>query len=486
MRRIDETLTRLTAAHAGLTLGATRDEPAEQDADPTPRRRPSLVRMAVLAVAAGVIAATGVGWGAQHWLASAVRPAAALDPGSGAIVNPAGQKDDDNVLVVVTDRTTTPGATTRPQTVVVAHVPAGNGPMTVLSIPADLEVNRPPCERYDAASATYTTDTVPAQARTQVASALDLGGPRCATRAVQQLTGLAVTRYVGIDLDQLGSAVDAVSGVRVCTPRAVVDATLGPVAPTPGTVTLDARRATDFVRAAAVAGDPAADRGRIERQQQVVAAVLSTALSDTGLLDLPRLVALRPALGQVLTTDDADLDQVLALARSMRDLGAAGVTFATVPTDADPTGQGSVLRATDAAAVFDALRSNAPLPADAPGQSAGPKPSDLVVQVRNASERPGLAGKTADTLRGLGFGIGQVTNADQPTPQTLIRYSPDQTAAAELLADTVPAAATVPDPGANGVLQLVLGRSFDGVVRAPTSTPAAAAAGPSPAPVACP
>jgi hypothetical protein len=191
-------------------------------------------------------------------------------------------------------------------------------------------------------------------------------------------------------------------------------------------------------------------------------------------------------LGQVLTTDDADLDQVLALARSMRDLGAAGVTFATVPTDADPTGQGSVLRATDAAAVFDALRSNAPLPADAPGQSAGPKPSDLVVQVRNASERPGLAGKTADTLRGLGFGIGQVTNADQPTPQTLIRYSPDQTAAAELLADTVPAAATVPDPGANGVLQLVLGRSFDGVVRAPTSTPAAAAAGPSPAPVACP
>ena len=262
-------------------------------------------------------------------------------------------------------------------------------------------------------------------------------------------------------------------------PRAVVDATLGPVVPTPGTVTLDARRASDFVRATAVAGDPAADRGRIERQQQVVAAVLSTALSDTGLLDLPRLVALRPALGQVLTADDADLDQVLALARSMRDLGAAGVTFAAVPTDADPTGQGYVLRATDAAAVFDALRSNAPLPADAPGQSAGPKPSDLVVQVRNASERPGLAGKTADTLRGLGS-----ASARSPTPTSPPRRpssaTPPTEAAAELLADTVPAAATVPDPGANGVLQLVLGRSFDGVVRAPTSTPAAAAAGPSP------
>jgi hypothetical protein len=32
----------------------------------------------------------------------------------------------------------------------------------------------------------------------------------------------------------------------------------------------------------------------------------------------------------------------------------------------------------------------------------------------------------------------------------------------------VPAATAVPDPGATGVLQLVLGRSFDDVVRAPS------------------
>jgi hypothetical protein len=110
------------------------------------------------------------------------------------------------------------------------------------------------------------------------------------------------------------------------------------------------------------------------------------------------------------------------------------------------------------------------------------------VQLANAADRPGLAGKIADTLRGLGFGVGEVTNAAQPTPQTLIRYSPDQTAAAQLLAATVPAATTVPDPGATGVLQLVLGRSFDGVVRAPTTTPAAStdpAPGPAPTTVTC-
>jgi LCP family protein required for cell wall assembly len=489
VRRIDETLTRMTLAHAGLTLDGKPDEPEEEQDDRPPRQRPSLLRLIALAVTAVVIAAGGVGWGAQRWLGSAVRTAAALDPGSGAIVDAAKQAGAENVLVVATDRATTPGAAARPDTVVVAHLSpsaakGAAGPLTVLSIPTDLEVSRPPCERYDAASATYTTDTVPAQARTQLASALDLGGPRCATRAVQQLTGIAITRYVGIDLDRLGAAVDAVSGVRVCTPRAIVDASLGPVAPTPGSVALDARRATAYTSAAAVAGDPPAGQGRIERQQQVLAAVLGSALSETGLLDLPQLRTLRPVLGAALSTDGADLDQVLALARSMHDLSTSGVTFATVPTDPDPTG-GSVLRATDAAAVFDALRTDAALPAPAAGQQNGLKPSDLQVQVRNASERPGLAAKIADTLRGLGFGVGAVTNADQPTPQTLIHYSPDQTGAAQLLAATVPAATTVADPGATGVLELVLGRSFDGVVRAPTSAPTEQAAAPASAPVSC-
>jgi len=475
VKRIDETLTRLTAAHAGLTLGATADQPAEPPADAPPRPRPNLLRFAAVAVTALIVTAAGVGWGAQRWLAAAVPSAAALDLGSGAIVDAPAQAGDENVLLVATDRAATPGATARPDTVAVAHIPAGNGPMTVLAVPADLEVARPPCERYDAATTTYTSETVPAQARTQLASALDLGGPRCATRAVQQLTGLAITRYVGLDLARLGDAVAALSGVRFCTPRAVVDATLGPVVPAPGTISLDAGKATDFARAAAVAGDPASGRGRIERQQQVLAAVLGPALSDTGLLDLRRVAALRPALGHALTTDDADLDQVLALANGMRDLGASGVTFTAVPTDPDPADQGSVLRATEAAALFDALRTDAPLPAAAAGASAGPRPSDVTVQVANASDRPGVAGKVADTLRGLGFGIGDVTNAAQPTSQTLIRYSPDQTAAAQLLATTVPAATTVPDPGATGVLQLVLGRSFDGVVRAPTTAPSGSA-----------
>jgi hypothetical protein len=49
----------------------------------------------------------------------------------------------------------------------------------------------------------------------------------------------------------------------------------------------------------------------------------------------------------------------------------------------------------------------------------------------------------------------------------VVRFSPDRAAAADLVARTVPAAVLRPDPEAGGVLQLVLGRSFDGTVRAP-------------------
>jgi LCP family protein required for cell wall assembly len=456
-QQIDETLTRLTAAHAGLVLArdGEDDEPPAEEAPA--RSRPNALQLLVLVLVAAVFTTTAVGWAAKGWLGSAVRSVAALDEGSGAIRDADAQKGDQNVLVVATDK--------GPATVVVAHVPAGGGPLTVLSVPADLEISRPPCERFDPTTGTYTGEIVPALARTQLATALDAGGPRCATRAVQQLTGLAITAYVGVDLDRIGPLVDAASGVEVCVTRPVQDRELGPVVPNPGTVTLDGPGADDFVRASEVDGDPPADRGRIERQQQVLAGVLGPTMTSAGLLDLPRVAALRPALGGALTTDGAGLDEVLALSRSLRALGDVG--FASVPTTDGGRG-GSVLRDVDASALFTALRTHAPLPATTvDGAAAGPAPGDVTVQVLNASGKTGVAAGTGNTLGALGFRIGTVSNADQPTPQTVIRYSPDQAAAADLLSGSIPAASLVPDPGSTGVLQLVLGRSFDGDVRPP-------------------
>lgn len=490
-QRIDETLIRLTAAHAGLAIAGREDEEPEPEEPVRTRRLPrlSVGRSLVLALAVIVLGTTTVGWATQSWLGSAVRNVAALDEESGAIVDADAQKGAENVLVVATDLGAAPGTTAqqatpapRPDTVVVAHVPAGGGPMTVLSVPTDLEINRPPCEQFDPTTASYTSEPVPAQARTQLATAMDKGGPRCATRVIQQLTGLAITQYVGLDLDRLRAVVDATSGVRVCVAQPVLDKVLGPVVPDAGTTTLDGAKAADFARAADVDGDPPADLGRIERQQQVLAGVLNTTLTSTGLLDVARIAALRPALGAALTSDGAGLDEILALSLSLR--GMSDVTFASVPTTAEAR-DNAVLRDADAAALFGALRKDQPLPStatDTGTSDTGPAPGDLTVELLNASGQTGLAAQIGGTLKQLGFGVGAVSNAAQPTPQTVIRYSPDQAAAADLLASTVPSATTAPDPGAKGVLQLVLGRSFDKVVRAPTQSIAPASASSDPAP----
>ncbi|MCY7344101.1 MAG: LytR C-terminal domain-containing protein, partial [Pseudonocardia sp.] len=176
----------------------------------------------------------------------------------------------------------------------------------------------------------------------------------------------------------------------------------------------------------------------------------------------------RPARGGGGGADRAGLDEILAVALSLRRLDAPRVTFTAVPTTGETSARGNAVVRDDAAALFTALRTNATLPDTAGGPDAGVAPSDVTVQIVNASDRAGLASEVGETLRSLGFGIGEPVNADQPTPQTLVRFSPDQVDAAELLAATVPSATSVPDPGATGVLQLVLGSSFDDVVRAPT------------------
>ncbi|WP_343946823.1 LCP family protein, partial [Pseudonocardia zijingensis] len=468
--RIDETLTRLTAAHAGLTLSVT-DRPPPEPAAPVRRSGPAAVAGRVLAgaLALVVLAATAFGWGTKTWLGTAVRDAGALDPSSSAVVDAAAQAGDENVLVVAGE----PGADEagpRADTVAVAHIPDGGGPVTVLAFPLDLEINRPPCETWDAATASYREEPVQAEARTQLVSALDLGGPRCITRVVQQLSGLAITKYVGVDLSKVPAMTDAVGGAEVCVPRPVLDAVLGPVVPEPGQTRLAGVRVSDYVQAGDVEGEPSPEYGRIERQQQVLAAVLNSAVSGTALLDVGRLMAVRPVLGDAVLTDEAGLDQVLALSMTLRRLDADGVQYATVPTAEQNSRGNTVMRDADAAALFAAVRGDEPLPEGAtdPGSgSAGISPSEITVQVVNASTRSGLAGEVSETLSSLGFDVGEPESADQPTSETVIRFSPDQAAEAEMLRSTVPSATEVPDPGSTGVLQLVLGQSFDDVVRAP-------------------
>jgi LCP family protein required for cell wall assembly len=480
-RRIDESLIRLAAAHND-TDTHTEPEPQDETARP-PRRRadrrapaprsrlPLLGRVLAASVAALVFLGIAGSWAATRWMDSTIRTVAALDPDTG-VVDKAGQAGDENLLLLGTASGTSGAAAGagRADTLMLTHVPAAGGKVVAISFPLGLEINRPPCPRWDAAAAAYLAETVPAATRTPLASAYQVGGPRCLVRTIQQLSGLAVTRFVALDLPGVAGMVDALGGVTMCLERPVGDVPAG-----------IAR--LDGAQAAVVAGT--ADENalaQVHRQQRLLADTFREALSGSTLLSPFATRDFAAALGRSMLSDDAGVQDLLRLTSALAD-----GSLVPLPVGFVPNTRGNLdLRETEASRLFSALRRHEPLPeiSTPVATASGPAPRDVTVNVLNAADRMGLAGQVGGSLRALGFGVGQVGNATEPSADTLLRFTPDRADAAELLGRVVPAARLVQDPAGTGGLQLVLGTSFDGVVRAPASG-AGPAAAPAPAPVSC-
>jgi hypothetical protein len=98
--------------------------------------------------------------------------------------------------------------------------------------------------------------------------------------------------------------------------------------------------------------------------------------------------------------------------------------------------------------------------------AALPKPASVTVNVYNATDRAGLARRTADELKSRGFGIGAVAN--DPLGKTVkgvaeIRYGVDGADNAVLLRYYVPGAALVQDDRPDATVDLVTGQKFTGI-----------------------
>jgi LCP family protein required for cell wall assembly len=503
-RQIDAGLTRLTAAHAGMSRLAGISAPtkpgpsepgtddagrprradpthgvAEEDTEPaSPSKLVRVGRVSAVALAIAVVLIAASGWGAKTRLNASIQPVAALDPGSESIINPAGQVGDENYLLIGSDPTAggaeAQSGGAKSDAVMLVHVPTDRSRALLVSFPPDLEVTRPPCQRWDHATAGYTDELAPAEAQTRLGLAYAVGGPRCLTQVVQQVTGLSITRFVGLDFVGIRDMVNAVQGVQICTTKPVVDSVLGPIVPTPGRLEFSGDRALAFARAENVLSDASPDYGRIQRQQQLVSALIGKAMSNQVLLDPGRLQDFLAAFAAHTVSDRAGADELLTLARSLHAADGAALTVRTVPTTGAPNALGNeVLRESDTKALFGAVRDNKPFPPPPARDDAQPAqrddgPGGSTLQVLNASERRGLADEVRTTLTRLGFTVGGIGNA-APAQRTVIRFTPDNAQQAERLATAVPAAVLTPEAAVPGGLQLVLGNGFDGVIRPPSA-----------------
>lgn len=119
--------------------------------------------------------------------------------------------------------------------------------------------------------------------------------------------------------------------------------------------------------------------------------------------------------------------------------------------------------------------------AAAPPKGAAPQPSEITVNVYNATDRDGLAGKTATEVRGRGFEVATVTN--DPLQRTVpgpaeVRYGKAGAAKAKVVLGLVKGAKPVRDARSDASVDLVLGEKFTALVKPRQQVPAGKATTP--------
>lgn len=161
---------------------------------------------------------------------------------------------------------------------------------------------------------------IPGYAPNKINAAYALGGPELLVETVENLAGQKVDHYIEIGMGGVANIVDAIGGVELCMDLTVndPDSQLDWVA---GCHLADGDTALAFARMRK--SDPMGDIGRALRQQQVIQAVTSNAIS-------PRL--LNP-LNQVSTADAALSAFTTDPETGVIDLGRLALAFRSVTGD---------------------------------------------------------------------------------------------------------------------------------------------------------
>lgn len=431
------------------------------------------------------------------------------------ILAPALQAGDETYLVVGSG---VPGQTgTASVAAMLASVSSEGDRAVLVSFPPTALVDTPACRTPDGDLRSPATEAF--------ATALLEGGPSCMVRAVQQLSGLRVDHYLGVDLADLPGMVDALGGVPVCVvPSQATAAAATPLPPGYSEVSGDA--AAGWLQP----GDSGADvtgTAVAERAQRLLTSTLRAAMSTGTLVDPLTLNRFLNRAAEALTVDEqTTLGDLRGLAGSLGDLSGDAVQRASLPV----AQVGYVPAGTDQAyvlldgrgtrALFDAVIEGTSVPEEyligpqeapaeeAPAETAPPAeeaappaeaaltvpPASVAVDVLNGTGTTGLAATVADLMRAQGFVVGAVGNEPGTVNETVVRYGPNVLEQARTVAASVPGAVLQPSDSIGDTVQLVIGPGYSTVVPvtvgAAAEAPAAdvtvpAAPEPEPAPVTC-
>ena len=375
----------------------------------------------------------------------------------------------------------------------VASVSAEGDRAVLVSVPPTALVDTPVCRTPGGDLRNPVTEAF--------ASSLLDGGPACMVRAVQQLSGLRIDHYLGVDLAGLPGMVDALGGVPVCViPSGATAAAAEP--PPAGASQLSGDAASGFL----APGDSGLDvtgAAVAERAQRLLTSTLRAAMSADTLLDPLTLTRFLNRASDSLTVDSqTTLGDLRVLAGTLGNLSGDAVHRAGLPVAQVgyvPVGSDQAYVVLDRPAtreLFDEVIDGTRLPAavieaqqaaaaeaptetvPAPEAPTGPEPltvepAQITVDVLNGTGTTGLAGTVADALRGQGFGIGTVGNEPGTVNESVVRFGPGAEEQARTLAAAVPGAVLEPSGAMGAAVQLVIGPGYSTVVPVQIGVPAA-------------
>ncbi|MQS12513.1 LytR family transcriptional regulator [Streptomyces kaniharaensis] len=355
---------------------------------PTAPRRPRR-RRRWLMITAGVVAFLLVAAGALLWIAyrkldgnirtdtTTDRLLARLEAERPS--RTAGAKGAENILLIGSDDRSGANATyggeagnQRSDTTILLHLAADRKHATAVSVPRDVMVTVPACEKPDG--------TRSKSGLMQFNWAFEIGGPACSIRTVEQLSGIRIDHYVILDFSGFKTVVDAIGGVEVCVPQPIHDKDARLDLPA-GRQTLHGEQALGYVRARESLGD-GSDTQRMGRQQQFLAALIRKVQSQGVLLNPTKLWPVLDAATSSIRADSglSSLGALYDLTQDLRGIPSSDVVFLTAPrrayrydSDRDEFVQPQTTQ------LFTALRDDQRIavrpPGSTPSPTAGASPS---------------------------------------------------------------------------------------------------------------
>ncbi|MDH6575651.1 LCP family protein [Kitasatospora sp. MAP5-34] len=327
-------------------------------------RRGRLVRAVVFTLAGLLVVGAGAA-GYAYWRLNRNIKSVDINAQLGSSRPPASTDGSFNVLVLGSDsRSGANGnlaggatdGTARSDTAMVVHVNQAHTHADVVSIPRDTLVPRPDCVGTDG-------KPVAGAKSAMFNAAFEVGGPACAVKTAEALTGLRMDHFVEIDFSGFAGFIDAIGGVTVTTTVNIDDQDSG-LHLQAGTHHLNGTDALAFVRTRHGVGD-GSDLGRIELQKQMVKSIMSQ-VGGSGLTSDPtRLFSVADKLTKSITTDSqlGSVSALMGLSGTLKGIGPDELTMVTLPVGTAPTDPNRVVQLQpQAAQLWTALKGDKPVP----------------------------------------------------------------------------------------------------------------------------